>query len=34
VEGLSARDGADAPGWYRLAVLPSLLRRALLRLTS
>jgi carbon-monoxide dehydrogenase medium subunit len=32
VEGLSARDGVDAPGWYRLAVLPALLRRALLRL--
>jgi carbon-monoxide dehydrogenase medium subunit len=34
VERLSARDGVDAPGWYRLAVLPALLRRALLRLTS
>jgi carbon-monoxide dehydrogenase medium subunit len=34
VEGLSARDGVDAPGWYRVAVLPALLRRALLRLTS
>ena len=31
-EGLSAdfagRDGIDAPGWYRLKVLPSLVRRA------
>jgi carbon-monoxide dehydrogenase medium subunit len=34
VEGLSERDGVDAPGWYRLAVLPALLHRALLRLTS
>jgi carbon-monoxide dehydrogenase medium subunit len=33
-DGLSARDGVDAPGWYRLAVLPALLRRALMRLTS
>jgi carbon-monoxide dehydrogenase medium subunit len=27
-----AREGHDAPGWYRLAVLPSLLRRAVARL--
>jgi len=25
---LSARDGVDAPGWYRLQVLPALVRRA------
>jgi carbon-monoxide dehydrogenase medium subunit len=33
-EGLTARDGVDAPGWYRLAVLPALLRRALTRLAG
>lgn len=27
----TARDGVDAPGWYRLAVLPTLIRRALKR---
>ena len=26
---LSARDGVEAPGWYRLQVLPALLRRAM-----
>lgn len=31
---LEARDGLDAPGWYRLAVLPALLRRALARIAS
>jgi aerobic carbon-monoxide dehydrogenase medium subunit len=25
---LTGRDGPDAPGWYRTAVLPGLLRRA------
>jgi carbon-monoxide dehydrogenase medium subunit len=28
-EALAARDGLDAPGWYRLEVLPALLGRAL-----
>lgn len=27
-QGLPGRDGLDAPGWYRLAVLPALLRDA------
>lgn len=31
---INARDGLDAPGWYRLAVLPSLLRRALSRIAQ
>ena len=26
--GLRARDGVEAPGWYRLKVLPSLVRKA------
>lgn len=26
--GFSARDGLDAPGWYRLRILPSLVRQA------
>lgn len=30
LEGFSPRDGLDAPGWYRLAVLPALVRRALI----
>jgi carbon-monoxide dehydrogenase medium subunit len=30
---LPSRDGLDAPGWYRLAVLPSLFARAAERLT-
>jgi carbon-monoxide dehydrogenase medium subunit len=34
VDGLSARGGQDVPAWYRLAVLPALLRRALLRLAG
>jgi len=29
---LTAREGLDAPGWYRLAVLPALIRRAVERL--
>jgi carbon-monoxide dehydrogenase medium subunit len=29
---LEGRDGSDAPGWYRLAVLPALVRRAVERL--
>jgi aerobic carbon-monoxide dehydrogenase medium subunit len=29
---LKARDGLDAPGWYRLAVLPALMKRAVARL--
>lgn len=29
---LPERDGLDAPGWYRLAVLPALLRRAIARI--
>ena len=28
VSDLHARDGVDAPGWYRLQVLPALVRRA------
>ncbi len=31
-ESLTGRDGLDAPGWYRIAVLPTLLGRALARL--
>jgi aerobic carbon-monoxide dehydrogenase medium subunit len=31
---LRARDGLDAPGWYRLAVLPRLLRDAVTRLSE
>jgi aerobic carbon-monoxide dehydrogenase medium subunit len=31
-QALAGRDGLDAPGWYRTAVLPSLIRRALARL--
>ncbi len=31
---LKARDGVDAPGWYRLAVLPSLVRRVVERLAE
>ncbi len=30
----TARDGRDAPGWYRLAVLPALFRSALARITQ
>jgi carbon-monoxide dehydrogenase medium subunit len=33
VAELPSRDGLDAPGWYRLAVLPSLFTRAAERLT-
>jgi carbon-monoxide dehydrogenase medium subunit len=33
VAALPTRDGLDAPGWYRLAVLPSLFTRAAARLT-
>lgn len=33
-EELRARDGADAPGWYRLAVLPPLVRDAVARLAA
>jgi aerobic carbon-monoxide dehydrogenase medium subunit len=33
-EVLDARDGLDAPGWYRLAVLPVLAGRALARLEA
>lgn len=29
---LSGREGLDAPGWYRVAVLPALVRRAVARL--
>jgi carbon-monoxide dehydrogenase medium subunit len=29
-----ARDGLDAPGWYRLEVLPALLRRAVVQITD
>jgi carbon-monoxide dehydrogenase medium subunit len=28
----TGRDGVDAPGWYREAVLPTLVRRAVTRL--
>lgn len=28
-EGFTPRDGVDAPGWYRLRVLPALLRQAI-----
>jgi carbon-monoxide dehydrogenase medium subunit len=31
---LTARDGLDAPGWYRLAVLPALVRRAVARIPA
>jgi carbon-monoxide dehydrogenase medium subunit len=31
-EECAGRDGLDAPGWYRLTVLPSLLRTAVARL--
>jgi carbon-monoxide dehydrogenase medium subunit len=31
---LHARDGVDAPAWYRLAVLPGLVRRAVTRLAA
>ncbi len=31
-ESLAGRDGLDAPGWYRLEVLPALLARAVIRL--
>lgn len=31
---LTARDGLDAPAWYRLAVLPALIRRAIARIDS
>jgi carbon-monoxide dehydrogenase medium subunit len=31
---LRAREGADAPGWYRLAVLPTLVREAVARLAA
>ena len=31
---LTGRDGLDAPGWYRLAVLPTVLGRALERLAD
>jgi aerobic carbon-monoxide dehydrogenase medium subunit len=31
---LTARNGLDAPGWYRLAVLPSLIRRAVARIPA
>lgn len=33
-DGFAARDGVDAPGWYRLSVLPVLLRRALIKLKA
>ncbi|GAA5127773.1 FAD binding domain-containing protein [Haloechinothrix salitolerans] len=29
---LTSREGLDAPGWYRLAVLPALIRRAIARI--
>jgi aerobic carbon-monoxide dehydrogenase medium subunit len=32
-EVLRARDGLDAPGWYRLEVLPALVARAVMRLS-
>jgi carbon-monoxide dehydrogenase medium subunit len=32
--GIDARDGLDAPGWYRREVLPVLLRRALSRIAQ
>jgi carbon-monoxide dehydrogenase medium subunit len=32
MDGIEARDALDAPGWYRLRVLPVLLRRALARI--
>jgi carbon-monoxide dehydrogenase medium subunit len=32
--GLEARDGLDAPGWYRLKVLPALMKRAAVRLSD
>ena len=32
--GLPERDGLDAPGWYRLAVLPALLRDAVARIAG
>jgi carbon-monoxide dehydrogenase medium subunit len=31
---LESRDGVDAPGWYRLAVLPALARRAAAAITT
>ena len=31
---LTAREGLDAPGWYRLAVLPALVRRAVARIPA
>jgi len=31
---LNARESLDSPGWYRLAVLPSLLRRAVARIPA
>lgn len=33
-DALGARDGTDAPGWYRKAVLPPLVRRALATLAK
>jgi carbon-monoxide dehydrogenase medium subunit len=30
--GLQARDGIEAPAWYRLKVLPSLVRKAVVAL--
>jgi carbon-monoxide dehydrogenase medium subunit len=33
-EALAGRDELDAPGWYRLAVLPVLIRRAIERLSD
>jgi carbon-monoxide dehydrogenase medium subunit len=33
-EALEGRDGLDAPGWYRLAVLPALIGRAVARLAD
>jgi aerobic carbon-monoxide dehydrogenase medium subunit len=31
---LTARDGLDAPGWYRLAVLPAVIQRAIARVPA
>ncbi len=33
-DGFTAREAIDAPGWYRLSVLPVLLRRAFLKLQA
>ncbi len=33
-DGFTARDGVEAPGWYRLQVLPTLVRRAVAAVTA